>query len=60
MVIRNGSDPKYVNSGYVLFSRDGYLMAQRFDAEIENYEWGTIFGIPQSVGLLRSIWVGGF
>jgi eukaryotic-like serine/threonine-protein kinase len=33
VVIRNGSSPKYIASGYILFSRDGYLMAQRFDAK---------------------------
>jgi serine/threonine protein kinase/Tol biopolymer transport system component len=35
VLVRNGSDPKYVSGGYVLFSRDGYLMAQRFDAKSE-------------------------
>ena len=33
LVVRNGSYPKYVASGYVLFSRDGYLMAQKFDVK---------------------------
>jgi eukaryotic-like serine/threonine-protein kinase len=33
VVIRNGSSPKYIAPGYILFSRDGYLMAQRFDAK---------------------------
>jgi hypothetical protein len=33
VVVRNASYPKYVASGHILFSRDGYLMAQRFDAE---------------------------
>ena len=33
VVIRNGSYPKYVADGYILFSRDGYLMAQKFDAK---------------------------
>jgi eukaryotic-like serine/threonine-protein kinase len=33
VLIRNGSCPKYVPGGYILFSRDGYLMAQRFDAK---------------------------
>ena len=33
VLIRNGSFPKYVSSGYIFFSRDGYLMAQRFDAK---------------------------
>jgi serine/threonine protein kinase len=32
VLVGNGSDPKYINSGYILFSRDGYLMAQKFDA----------------------------
>ena len=32
VLIRNGSDPKYLTSGYILFNRDGYLMAQSFDA----------------------------
>src|SRR5205085_4580836 len=32
VLVKNGSDPKYVATGYILFSRDGYLMAQRFDA----------------------------
>src|ERR1035438_6614880 len=33
VLIRNGSYPKYVSSGYIFFSRDGYLMAQRFNAK---------------------------
>jgi serine/threonine protein kinase/Tol biopolymer transport system component len=33
VLIRNGSFPKYVSSGYIFFSRDGYLMAQKFDAK---------------------------
>lgn len=33
VLIRNGSFPKFVSSGYIFFSRDGYLMAQRFDAK---------------------------
>jgi hypothetical protein len=33
VLVPNGSDPKYVDSGYILFSRDGYLMAQRFDVK---------------------------
>jgi serine/threonine protein kinase/Tol biopolymer transport system component len=33
VLVRNGSDPKYVSDGYILFSRDGYLMAQSFDAK---------------------------
>ncbi len=41
VLIRNGSFPKYVSSGYILFSRDGYLMAQRFDAKSK-----TISGEP--------------
>jgi hypothetical protein len=32
VLIRNASYPKYVASGYILFSRDGYLMAQKYDA----------------------------
>jgi hypothetical protein len=35
VVVRNGSYPKYITSGYILFSRDGYLMAQRFDVKSE-------------------------
>jgi hypothetical protein len=31
VLVRNASYPKYVAGGYILFSRDGYLMAQRFD-----------------------------
>jgi serine/threonine protein kinase len=33
VLVGNGSDPKYVDSGYILFSRVGYLMAQKFDVE---------------------------
>jgi eukaryotic-like serine/threonine-protein kinase len=33
VLMRNASYPKYVASGYILFSRDGYLMAQRFDTK---------------------------
>ena len=35
VLIRNGSYPKYISAGYILFSRDGYLMAQEFDAKTE-------------------------
>ena len=35
VLIRNGSYPKYISAGYILFSRDGYLMAQKFDAKSE-------------------------
>jgi Tol biopolymer transport system component len=31
VLIRNASYPKYISAGYILFSRDGYLMAQKFD-----------------------------
>jgi eukaryotic-like serine/threonine-protein kinase len=31
VLIHNASFPKYIASGYLLFSRDGYLMAQKFD-----------------------------
>jgi len=41
VIIRNGSFPKYLSSGYILFSRGGYLMAQKFDARSE-----TISGEP--------------
>jgi eukaryotic-like serine/threonine-protein kinase len=41
LLIRNGSFPKYISPGYILFSRDGYLMAQKFDAKS-----GTISGEP--------------
>jgi eukaryotic-like serine/threonine-protein kinase len=33
VIVRNGSFPKYIGAGYILFSRDGYLMAQKFDAK---------------------------
>jgi serine/threonine protein kinase len=33
VVIRNGSSPKYIASGHIIFTRDGYLMAQRFDTK---------------------------
>ena len=59
VLVRNGSDPKYVTSGYILFSRDGYLMAQRFDAKSETTSGEPFLAIPQSIELLRSVWVGG-
>jgi eukaryotic-like serine/threonine-protein kinase len=36
VVVRNGSDPRYVDTGYILFSRDGYLMAQKFDGRSQS------------------------
>ena len=30
-LLRSATHPIYVSAGYILFSRDGYLMAQRFD-----------------------------
>ena len=41
VLIRNGTYPQFLNSGYILFARDGYLMAQRFDPASQ-----TISGEP--------------
>jgi hypothetical protein len=35
VLIRNGSYPKYVGAGYIFFSRDGFLIGQKFDAMSE-------------------------
>ena len=32
LLVRDASYPKYIDDGHVLFSRDGYLMALKFDA----------------------------
>ena len=49
VVVRNGSYPKYVNSGYVLFSRDGYLMAQRFDAKSKTTNGEPFLAYPNQL-----------
>jgi serine/threonine protein kinase len=49
VLIRNGSYPKYVNSGYILFSRDGYLMAQKFDARSETTSGEPFLAYPNQL-----------
>ena len=49
VLIRNGSFPKYVDSGYILFSRDGYLMAQKFDARSETTSGEPFLAYPNQL-----------
>jgi len=49
VLVRNGSDPKYVNSGYILFSRDGYLMAQKFDAKSQHISGEPFLTYPNQL-----------
>jgi eukaryotic-like serine/threonine-protein kinase len=49
VLIRNGSYPKYVNSGYILFSRDGYLMAQKFNARSETTSGEPFLAYPNQL-----------
>jgi eukaryotic-like serine/threonine-protein kinase len=49
VLVRNGSDPKYINSGYILFSRDGYLMAQRFDTRSQTTSGEPFLAYPNQL-----------
>jgi len=49
VLIRNGSYPKYVTSGYILFSRDGYLMAQSFDAKSKTTNGEPFLAYPNQL-----------
>ncbi len=49
VLIRNGSFPKYVGAGYLLFSRDGYLMAQKFDVKSETVSGDPILVYPNQL-----------
>jgi eukaryotic-like serine/threonine-protein kinase len=49
VLVRNGSYPKYVSGGYVLFSRDGYLMAQRFDAKSKTTSGEPFLAYPNQL-----------
>ena len=49
VLVRNGSDPKYVDSGYILFSRDGYLMAQKFDAASRHISGELFLAYPNQL-----------
>ncbi len=49
VLVRNGSDPKYLTAGYILFSRDGYLMAQRFDAKSKTTSGEPFLAYPNQL-----------
>lgn len=49
VLIRNGSYPKYVSGGYILFSRDGYLTAQRFDAKSKTTSGEPFLAYPNQL-----------
>ena len=49
VLVRNGSDPKYIDSGYILFSRDGYLMAQKFDAASQHISGEPFLAYPNQL-----------
>jgi hypothetical protein len=54
VVVRNGSYPKYVTGGYILFSRDGYLMAQRFDAKSKTTSGEPFLAYPNQLNFYAS------
>ena len=49
VLIRNGSFPKYISAGYILFSRDGYLMAQRFDVKSKTTSGEAFLAYPDQL-----------
>jgi len=49
VLVRNGSYPKYVTDGYILFSRDGYLMAQRFDTNSKTTSGEAFLAYPNQL-----------
>lgn len=49
MVVRNGSLPKYLDSGYILFSRDGFLMAQKFNAASQSTSGEPFLAYPNQL-----------
>jgi eukaryotic-like serine/threonine-protein kinase len=54
VLIRNGSYPKYVTAGYILFSRDGYLMAQRFEAKSNTTSGEPFLAYPNQLNFYAS------
>jgi len=54
VLIRNGSYPKYVTAGYILFSRDGYLMAQKFDAKSKTTSGEPFLAYPNQLNFYAS------
>ena len=50
VVVRNGSYPKYLAGGYILFSRDGYLMAEKFDAKSQRNGGEPFLAYPNQLG----------
>jgi len=54
VLIRNGSYPKYVTAGYILFSRDGYLMAQKFDAKSKTTSGKPFLAYPNQLNFYAS------
>jgi serine/threonine protein kinase len=60
VLIRNGSYPKYVSGGYILFSRDGYLMAQRFDAKSETTSGEPFLAYPNQLTFFAAFGWAGF
>jgi eukaryotic-like serine/threonine-protein kinase len=49
MVIHNASLPKYLDSGYILFSRDGFLMAQKFNAASQSTSGEPFLAYPNQL-----------
>jgi tRNA A-37 threonylcarbamoyl transferase component Bud32 len=54
VLIRNGSYPKYVTGGYILFSRDGYLMVQRFDVKSKTTSGEPFLAYPNQLNFYAS------
>jgi eukaryotic-like serine/threonine-protein kinase len=49
VLIRNASYPKYLSAGYILFSRDGYLMAQKFDEKSRTTSGEAFLAYPNQL-----------
>jgi serine/threonine protein kinase len=49
VLIRNGSYPKYISAGYILFSRDGFLMAQKFDEKSKSTSGEAFLAYPNQL-----------
>jgi len=49
VLIRNGSDPRYVDGGHIVFSRDGYLMAQKFDLRSQTTNGEAFLAYPNQL-----------
>jgi eukaryotic-like serine/threonine-protein kinase len=54
LLVRDGSFPKYIYDGHVLFSRDGYLMAVKFDARSLRINGEPFLAYPNQLGFFAA------